>query len=172
MVDTMLHEHGAFERSQDGNLRSRSSLIKCATDTGHYQIWFADEARIGQKNKITRRWAKRGSRPSAPHDQRTVSTYIFGAICPKEGKGAGLILPRCNIEAMNLHLAEIATQVAPGAIAALLLDQAGWHMSSKLVVPANIVIVPLPQKCPELNPTENAIKSIGMRGWAHVGRSE
>ena len=23
------------------------------------EIWFADEARIGQKNKITRRWAKR-----------------------------------------------------------------------------------------------------------------
>ena len=57
------------------------------------EIWFADEARIGQKNKITRRWAKRGTRPSAPPDQRTASTYIFGAICPKEGKGAGLVLP-------------------------------------------------------------------------------
>jgi hypothetical protein len=54
------------------------------------EIWFADEARIGQKNKITRRWARRGSRPSAPHDQRTASTYIFGAICPSEGKGAAL----------------------------------------------------------------------------------
>ena len=52
------------------------------------EIWFADEARIGQKNKITRRWAKRGTRPSAPRDQRTASTYIFGAVCPKEGKGA------------------------------------------------------------------------------------
>lgn len=50
------------------------------------EIWFGDEARIGQKNKITRRWAKRGSRPSAPSDQRTASTYIFGAICPAEGK--------------------------------------------------------------------------------------
>ncbi len=39
-------------------------------------------ARFGQKNKITRRWAKRGTRPSAPRDQRTASTYIFGAICP------------------------------------------------------------------------------------------
>ena len=57
------------------------------------EIWFADEARIGQKNKITRRWAKRGSRPSAPSDQRTASTYIFGTICPKEGKAVGLILP-------------------------------------------------------------------------------
>ncbi|MEN3382012.1 MAG: hypothetical protein V7608_2056, partial [Hyphomicrobiales bacterium] len=39
-------------------------------------VWFADEARVGQKNKVTRRWARRGSRPSAPHDQRTASTYI------------------------------------------------------------------------------------------------
>ena len=65
------------------------------------------------------------------------------------------MLPRCNIEAMNLHLAEIAIAVAPGAHAALLLDRAGWHMSDRLVVPANITLVPLPPKCPELNPTEN-----------------
>src|ERR1700690_3140021 len=70
------------------------------------EVWFADEARIGQKNKITRRWAKRGTRPSAPTDQRTASAYIFGPFCPNHGKGAALILPRCNTEAMNLHLAE------------------------------------------------------------------
>ena len=87
-----------------------------------------DEARIGQKNKITRRWAKRGSRTSAPRDQRTASTYIFGAVCPEQGKGAGLILPACNTEAMNLHLIAIAAAVAPGAHAVLLADQAGWHM--------------------------------------------
>jgi hypothetical protein len=29
------------------------------------EVWFADEARIGQKNKITRRWAKRGTPPNA-----------------------------------------------------------------------------------------------------------
>jgi len=107
------------------------------------EVWFADEARIGQKNKITRRWARRGTRPSAPRDQRTRSAYIFGAICPKQGKGAALVLPRCNIAAMNLHLAEIAKTVAPGAHAVLMLDQAGWHRSDKLVVPANITLLPL-----------------------------
>ena len=56
---------------------------------------------------------------------------------------------------MNLHLAEIAAGVAPGAHAVLLADQAGWHLSMKLVVPANITIVPLPSKSPELNPVEN-----------------
>ena len=56
---------------------------------------------------------------------------------------------------MNLHLAAISADIAPGCHAALLLDQAGWHLSAKLVVPANITIVPLPAKCPELNPQEN-----------------
>src|SRR5205809_6058360 len=74
---------------------------KRALDRDTIETWFADEARIGQKNKITRRWAKRGTRPSAPRDQRTASTYIFGAVCPKQGKGAALILPACNSEAMN-----------------------------------------------------------------------
>ena len=82
-------------------------------DPDDIELWFADEARIGQKNKITRRWARRGTRPSAPSDQRTASTYIFGAICPSDGKGAALVLPRCDTEAMNLHLAEIATEIVP-----------------------------------------------------------
>jgi hypothetical protein len=118
-------------------------------------VWFQDEARIGQKNKRTRRWARRGTRPSAPHHQRTQSAYIFGAICPAEGKGAGLVLPFCNTEAMNLHLAEISLAVADGAHATLLVDQAGWHTSDTLVVPANISVVLLPSRSPELNPVEN-----------------
>ena len=56
---------------------------------------------------------------------------------------------------MNLHLAEIATQVAPNAHAVLMLDQAGWHLSAALEIPDNITILPLPPKSPELNPVEN-----------------
>src|ERR1700682_502856 len=119
------------------------------------EIWFQDEARIGKKNKVTHRWAKRETRPSAPHDQRTSSAYIFGAICPAEGKGAGLVLPSCNSEAMALHLEEISLAVAPGAHAIVLLDQAGWHVSKSLSIPDNITLLPLPPKSPELNPVEN-----------------
>lgn len=110
---------------------------------------------MGQKNKITRRWAKRGTRPRAPHDQRTKSAYIFGAICPARGVGAALILPRCNTQAMQWHLEEIATQVAPGAHAVILLDQAVWHTTDKLDIPENITLLALPARAPELNPVEN-----------------
>ena len=114
-----------------------------------------DEARIGQQTKLTRRWAKRGTRPSAPKDQRRASAWIFGAICPAEGKAAGIVMPKCNSEAMGMHLEEIAFHVAPGAHAVLLLDQAGWHGSTELVVPSNITLMPLPPRCPERNPVEN-----------------
>lgn len=86
------------------------------------EIWFQDEARIGQKNKITRRWARRGRQPSASKDQRTISANIFGAICPEHGKGAGLVLPFCNTETMALHLNEISLTVAPGTHAVVLMD--------------------------------------------------
>jgi hypothetical protein len=119
------------------------------------KVWWQDEARVGQKNKITRRWAKRGTRPVAPNDRRTKSVYIFGAICPERGVGAALVLPRCDTLAMQWQLDEIASQVAPGAHAVLMMDQAGWHTTDKLVVPANITILPLPPRSPELNPVEN-----------------
>lgn len=123
-------------------------------------MWWQDEARVGQKNTITRRWARRGTRPSAAKDQRTKSAYLFGAICPRDGKGAALVMPRCDTDAMNLHLIEISKAVAPNAHAVLLLDQAGWHTTKNLAVPANITLLPLPPRCPELNPQENVWQFI------------
>jgi hypothetical protein len=149
MVGNEDSHHGGSDR---GSIRLHWSR---STTSGAIEVWFADEARIGQKNKITRRWARRGTRPAAPTDRRTASTYIFGAICPALGKGAALVLPHCDTIAMNLHLAEIAQTIEPGAHAVLLVDQAGWHLSHRLIVPQNISIVPLPPKCPELNPVEN-----------------
>jgi hypothetical protein len=111
--------------------------------------------RIGQKTPITRRWAKRGTQPAAPRDQRTQSAYIFGAIGPAEGKGAAIVMPRCVTEAMTEHLAEISRHVAPGAHPVVLLDRVGWHQSRALVVPDNVTLVPLPAHAPELNPVEN-----------------
>lgn len=42
-----------------------------------------------------------------------------------------------------------------GCACVLILDQAGWHVSDKLIVPSNITLVPLPPNCPDLNPIEN-----------------
>jgi len=59
-------------------------------------------------------------------------------------------MPSVSIEALNQHLAEISQSVSLGAIALPVLDS-----SPRLVVPANIVLLPLPPDAPELNSTEN-----------------
>ncbi len=118
------------------------------------EIWFQDEARIGQKNGIVRQWARRGTRPRQPADQRYESGYLFGAICPARGTGAALAMPYAETSAMQLHLEEISRAVAKGAHAVLLLDRAGWHTTAKLDVPKNLTLVFLPSRAPELNPVE------------------
>ena len=91
------------------------------------EIWFQDEARVGQQGTLTRIWARHGTRPRAPRDRRYGWAYLFGAVCPERAVGAGLVLPYVNAEAMNLHLQEISRHVTPGAHAVLVLDGAGWH---------------------------------------------
>ncbi len=102
------------------------------------EIWFQDEARIGQKGTLTRIWA-----------------YIFAAVCPERATGAALVMRYANTEAMNLHLQEISRAVAPGAHAALVFDGAGWHTGPALEPPDNIIPICLPPYAPELNATEN-----------------
>jgi hypothetical protein len=119
------------------------------------EIWFQDEARLGQKNGRVRIWAKRGSRPRLPADQRYDNAYLFGAICPRRGTGAALVLPFANTGAMQMHLDEISRSVAAKAHAVVLMDRAGWHKTDKLKVPNNLTIILLPPRSPELNPVEN-----------------
>jgi len=88
-------------------------------------------------------------------DRRYDWAYLFGAICPERSTGAAIIMPAVNLGAMNEHLAEISRGVSLGAIAVVVLDGAGWHSSPRLVVPDNIVLLPLPPYAPELNPVEN-----------------
>jgi hypothetical protein len=56
---------------------------------------------------------------------------------------------------MNLRVPEMSSMVSPGKHAVLLLDQAGWHASGEVRLPANITLLPLPPKSPELNVMKN-----------------
>jgi transposase len=70
------------------------------------------------------------------------------------------VLPKANTDAMSRHLAEISTQVTPGAHAVVVLDRAGWHVAHDLKLPDNISLLFLPPYSPELNPIENLLQFI------------
>ena len=119
------------------------------------EVWFQDEMRIGQKNSLVYQWARKGSRPRQPKDQRYENAYVFGAVCPSRDTGVALIMPHADTAAMQAHLDAIGHAVEPGAQALLILDQAGWHTTRRLKPPGNVTLVPLPPACPELNAAEN-----------------
>ncbi len=96
-----------------------------------------------------------------PADQRYQNAYLFGAICPKRGTGAALMLPWAHTEAMQLHLNEISKTVAANAHGVVLMVRAGWHTTGKLIVPDNLTIILLPSRSLELNPVENIWQCMG-----------
>ena len=89
------------------------------------EVWFGDEAPVGQQGTLTRIWAKRGTRPRAPRDRGFKAAYLFGAVCPERCTGAAIVTPEVNVAAMNEHLAVISQCVSAGAIAVLVVDKAG-----------------------------------------------
>src|SRR5215211_581860 len=65
------------------------------------EVWFQDEARVGQQGTITRVWARRGSRPRAPRDRRHTWAWLFSGahavvLCDGAGwhqQGGRLVVP-------------------------------------------------------------------------------
>jgi len=131
------------------------------------EIWFQDEARVGQKGRVSHRWWLRGERPLGLCDRRFSSAYIFAAVCPATGAEFALVMPEVNTKAMNCFLKEFSKRVAPEVHAILVMDQAGWHGAKKLVVPENITPVSLPPYSPELNPVERIWLYLRERFLSH-----
>jgi DDE superfamily endonuclease len=136
-------------------------------EAARVELWFMDEARIGQKGRLTHVWHQKGVRPRGVRQQGFSSAQLFGAVCPERGEGVALVLPEVSTAAMDVFLAELSRAVPAGTHAALVLDGAGWHVSDDLTVPANLTLVPLPPYSPELNPVERVWEHLRDRWLSH-----
>ena len=117
-------------------------------------VWFQDEARIGQQNTISRIWAPKGTRPGLIRQQQYLYAYLYGAACPERDLGVALVLPNVNSQCMGLHLKEISRVTPAGRHAVVIMDRAGYHLAKGLPVYSNLTPVYLPPYSPELNSAE------------------
>lgn len=124
-------------------------------------VWFQDEARVGQRGTLSRIWTEKGSRTRLVRQQQFESAYIFGAVCPGRDESVGLVMPYANTHAMLIHLEHISAKIPKGRHGVIVLDKAAWHTTKKLQKFSNLSILPLPAASPELNPTEQVWE--GMR---------
>ena len=124
------------------------------------QVWFQDEARIGQQGTLTTVWADRGSRPVRVKQTEYQWVHLFASANPLTGASVALVAPHANTHYMAAHLRHGSEAAGPGVHVVLVLDGAGWHASKHLAVPPNVTLFPLPPYSPELNPVE--------RVWRHL----
>ena len=66
-----------------------------------------------------------------------------------------------------MSLDMFAATLAPDEHAALVADQAGWHIAKALCIPDKITLVYLPSYSPELNPVERVWLYLWERHLSH-----
>ena len=88
-------------------------------------------------------------------------------MCPQTGEASGLITPHANAGTMNAFLEQFSAELPGDVHAAVVLDRAGWHTAAALRVPANVTLVLLPPKSPELNPVENLWHYLRSHYWSN-----
>jgi transposase len=120
------------------------------------QVWAVDEHRLGLLPVVRRVWAPTGRRPVAPVRRRYQWLYVYGFVRPATGQSWWCLLPTVSVAAMNLALAAFARDegIGPAKRALLVLDNAGWHTSGRLALPAGVHLAFLPPYSPELQPAE------------------
>lgn len=132
-----------------------------AAGTTAVEIWFQDEARVGQQGTLARVWADKGSKATrAARPALQVGLRLRRPLrrARHRGRSRAALRQRARHEP---HLAGTSRHISPGAHAVVVLDRAGRHrQGGRLRVPDNISLLHLPPYSPELNPVENV--------WAHL----
>ena len=111
---------------------------------------------MGLKPIIRKVWAPIGERPIAVVEHRYEWLYVYGFVNPKTGETSWYLIPRVNINWLNVVLDNFAQEVGAGEekVILLVMDRAGWHCSDKVKLPPGIIVEFLPPYSPELQPAE------------------
>ena len=143
----------AFKKNFTDTLQVHIADLPAGTPV---EIWFQDEARLGQKNGLTRLWARKGTRPRQPADQRyrkrlSVRRHLSGS---RQGGGAHAALGgRASHADASRRDQPPRRPKGPCGCA----DGSGRmaHHRQTQSPEENLTIILLPSRAPELNPVEN-----------------
>ena len=121
------------------------------------EVWATDEHRIGLKPLLKRVWTLPGQRPLAPVEPRYDWRSLVAFVHPASGRTVWHLATGVSAALFSAELAAFAAAVgaSPTQQIVLVLDQAGWHTSNDVVVPAHMHLLFLPAHSPELQPAEH-----------------
>ncbi len=93
---------------QKNGRRAALNAAAAAHPGKRLQLWFQDQARIGNKGRVCHRWWIGGERAPGRCDRRYEWAYIFSAVRPATGEDFTLVLPEVSARVMDLFLDRFA----------------------------------------------------------------
>ncbi len=146
-------EEAAFREELPDKLKAVTQEQVHLRDGENIRVLAQDESRLGLMSVTRRRITAKGVKPIQKVQFQFESYYLYGAVEPLTGEGFYLEMPGLNSTCFQVYLDELSAHFRDYFMI-MLTDNASAHTAKKLIIPDNIVFLPFPAYCPELNPIE------------------
>ena len=126
------------------------------------RLFCQDASRLGLPLPPRRRLTRAGVKPYQTVAPLYEYSWLYAAVEPATGEAFWWEMPQLDAACFAVFLSRFAHQYAD-SLNLMLLAGAPAHMAKWVVVPDNVVLLPLPAYSPELNPVERLWEDLKHR---------
>ena len=116
-------------------------------------LYFQDESRFGLIAKQKRVITAKGIKPIGKYKHSYLYKWLWGSFSPITGESFCMTTDGVCKDLFIKYLEDFS-QHKPKELKIIVIDNAAFHSTKDVVLPENIVLMPIPTYCPELNPAE------------------
>jgi transposase len=116
-------------------------------------LYFQDESRFGLITKQKRVITAKGIKPIGKYKHSYLYKWLWGSFSPITGESFCMTTNGVCKDLFIKYLEDFSKH-KPGELKIIVIDNAAFHSTKDIVLPENIVLMPIPPYCPELNPAE------------------
>ena len=116
-------------------------------------LYFQDESRFGLITKQKRVITAKGVKPIGKYKHSYLYKWLWGSFSPITGESFCMTTNGVCKDLFIKYLEDFSKH-KPEELKIIVIDNAAFHSTKDIVLPENIVLMPIPPYCPELNPAE------------------
>ena len=138
------------------NLINTLELIRFSKNFSTFDsvnLYAQDESRFGLITKQKRVITTKGLKPIGKYKHSYKYKWLWGSFSPITGESFCMLTDNVCKELFIQYLEDFSKH-KPNELKILIIDNASFHSTKDVILPDNIVLLPIPPYCPELNPAE------------------
>jgi transposase len=116
-------------------------------------LYFQDESRFGLITKQKRVITAKGIKPIGKYKHSYLYKWLWGSFSPITGESFCMTTDGVCKDLFIKYLEDFSLH-KPDELKIIVIDNAAFHSTKDIVLPQNIILMPIPPYCPELNPAE------------------